>query len=155
MAHHTDLIGYFLWLLFAHWIADFCLQTRWQASNKSKNNEALFNHVGVYTTVLGAATFFFPILTDQAYIFFVALNGVLHFATDYVTSRMTSPLFMAQFDRVDIVVPPPLTGPVEKRTEARVMMKNTFDLHNFFVVVGLDQLIHQITLAATLWLVVS
>ena len=47
----------FVVLLATHWVADFVLQTHWQASNKSKNNVALSRHVLVYTGVLGAASF--------------------------------------------------------------------------------------------------
>lgn len=113
----------FLILLVTHWIADFVLQTHWQASNKSKNNYALARHVASYTLLLGIVS---------AYIFnnrpgrwlliieFVILNGLLHFITDYFTSRASSKLYAKQ------------------------------DWHNFFVVIGFDQLIHQFTLALTM-----
>lgn len=121
----------FLALLVVHFVADFMLQTHWQAQNKSKNNEALGRHVASYTAVLLVATpFIFPgmrtVGEPEPYVgwfLFVALNGALHFATDYFTSRWTSKLYAKG------------------------------DWHNFFVVVGLDQLIHQFTLALTaLWL---
>jgi shikimate 5-dehydrogenase len=54
---------------------------------------------------------------------FVSVNGFPRFATDCVTSRITSRLWQQQRE------------------------------HGFFVVVGLDQLIHQVTLAATLWFI--
>ena len=110
----------FLSLLVTHWIADFVLQTHWQASNKSKNNIALGRHVIVYTAVLGAVS---AVLFDVGlpWVMFVVGNGVLHFATDYGTSRWSSRLYAKQ------------------------------DWHNFFVVIGFDQLIHQTTLAVTMW----
>lgn len=52
---------------------------------------------------------------------FTIFNGAFHFATDWFTSRWAAE------------------------------MHRKGDRHNFFVVVGLDQLIHQLTLAATLW----
>lgn len=116
------LLWQFLALLGAHWVADFVLQTHWQASNKSKRNDALFRHVLVYTACLGAtsAVIFRPGL---GWLAFTWLNFALHFGTDYFTSRWTSRLYAKQ------------------------------DWHNFFVVVGLDQLIHQTTLALTMvWL---
>lgn len=116
----------FLGLLLVHWFADFVLQTHWQATNKSKRNDALALHVLTYTAVLAVWTVVafggfgakWPALAG-----FIMINSVLHFATDYCTSRWSSRLYAKQ------------------------------DWHNFFVVIGLDQLIHQFTLAATmLWI---
>lgn len=110
----------FLILLTVHFIADFMLQTHWQASNKSKNNHALARHVGAYTIVLlFAVPFIFPD-QDRGWVLFVGVNCVLHFVTDYCTSRLSSRLWAKQ------------------------------DWHNFFVVIGADQLIHQATLACTM-----
>ena len=145
------MIYQFLALLVVHWHADFVCQTHWQASNKSKNNVALFEHVAVYGLCLLFATMLIFTEHGPARGFgFVIVNAVLHFATDWCTSRITSRLFMKQFAFVDIVMPPLLIGPFEKRTEPRLMMKYDFNLHWFFVVVGLDQLIHQLTLAGTM-----
>lgn len=113
------MLGSFLILLVAHWVGDFVLQTHWQATNKSKNNLALLQHVASYTLLLGAVAFaILPGLWLP--LGFTLGNGVLHFCTDYITSRQTAKLYAKQ------------------------------DWHNFFVVVGFDQLIHQLTLAATL-----
>lgn len=116
----------FLILLAVHWFADFVLQTHWQAQNKSKNNEALFRHVLVYTWTLGTATMFVfgPGRLGEAdgglrIIGFILANGLLHFATDYVTSRGSAVYFGKSW-------------------------------HNFFVVIGFDQLIHQVTIALTM-----
>ena len=123
----------FVLLLAVHWIADFVLQTHWMASNKSKSNVALGAHVATYTAVLfGALPVIFPGSMPSALgaiLTFTVVNGALHFATDYCTSRWTSRLFAAWM----------------KDTQ------RTDHIHNFFVVVGLDQLIHQVTLAATMW----
>jgi hypothetical protein len=109
----------FLILLVTHWIADFVCQTHWQASNKSKNNWALGAHVATYTLILAffSVIVFGPTLLTGL---FIVVNGILHFITDYITSRITSKLWAEQ------------------------------KVHDFFVIVGLDQLIHQVTLAATL-----
>jgi Protein of unknown function (DUF3307) len=115
-------LGQLVSLLAIHWFADFVLQTDWQARNKSKDNVALARHVGTYTLALTMAAI--GLLGFSTAILFGLINGILHFATDYVTSRITSRLYAKQA------------------------------YHNFFVVVGLDQLIHQVTLAATLWMVV-
>lgn len=114
----------FIFLLAAHWFADFVLQTHWQASNKSKRLDALAAHVLVYTAVLFIATLL--IFAPEPSIFvFVVVNGAAHFATDFCTSRWSSRLYAKQ------------------------------DWHNFFVVIGFDQLIHQVTLAGTMWLIFS
>lgn len=111
------MIYQFLALLAVHWVADFVLQTHWQASNKSKNNAALLYHVTTYTAVLGVASFALFGVEGGA---FAAINGILHLGTDYFTSRASSKLYAKQ------------------------------DWHNFFVVIGFDQLIHQFTLAGTM-----
>lgn len=123
------MIGNFVAILAVHWLADFVLQTHWQASNKSKDIEALLRHVGTYTIVLSIAVpwiFGAAKVTDGfegfAGFLFVMLNSVLHFATDYFTSRWSSRLWAKQ------------------------------DWHNLFVVIGFDQLIHQVTLAVTMLL---
>jgi hypothetical protein len=80
----------------------------------------LSRHVLIYTGCLGvvAALLFGP---GPFWLLFVLGNGILHFSTDYFTSRWSSRLFGN-------------------------------DWHTFFVVIGFDQLIHQLTLAATMWL---
>lgn len=117
MSQNPSILWVFLLLLGTHWIADFVLQTHWQASNKSKDNVALSSHVATYTTVLAISA---VALFGSMGLLFAALNGVLHWVTDYFTSRWSSKLYAKQ------------------------------DWHNFFVVIGLDQLIHQTTLAVTL-----
>jgi len=119
---HLPQFGAFVALLVTHWVADFICQTHWQASNKSKNNVALGRHVGTYTAILALSSVVLFGVT-AAVGAFVIVNGVLHFGTDYFTSRATSKLYAKQ------------------------------DWHNFFVVVGFDQLIHQTTLAATMLLI--
>jgi hypothetical protein len=135
----------FVALLAVHWFGDFALQTHWQASNKSKRWDALAQHVITYTTAIGlAAPILFPgpfLHEPWRLVLFVGGNGILHFATDYVTSRISSKLFMGQFETLELY---PLN---------RVAMKQPFNPHNFFVMIGFDQLIHHITLAATMtWL---
>lgn len=111
------------WVLLLHWLADFVCQSHWMASNKSKSNKALGLHVAVYTIVMTlglAPVFALPSIGVRAAALFAAITFVTHFATDYVTSRITSRLWAKQ------------------------------DWHNFFVVVGFDQLLHYVTLLGTL-----
>lgn len=123
MNTYIGFLSIALTLLAAHWYSDFVLQTRWQAENKSKNNIALSRHVGTYC--LG----FFVLLTISSIagtgftftgiVLYILLNGVLHWITDFTTSRITSH-FWAQ--------------------------KN---VHSFFVVIGIDQFIHAACLLVT------
>jgi hypothetical protein len=121
--------------LIYHWFADFKFQTHWMAVNKSKDNWALFLHVCTY---IGVFSFFIFCIyvgwlvtgnVNQNVLFkslpnligFLGVNFILHFITDYITSRITSRLWKEE------------------------------KVHDFFEVVGLDQLIHQITLAVTMY----
>jgi len=114
----------FVALLFVHWVADFVLQSHWMSVNKSKRVDALLLHAATYTGVLlVGAGLILGVHKIASLLLFVGVNGLLHLATDFVTSRITSGLWQ------------------QKRE------------HDFFVLVGLDQLIHQVTLATTLWLI--
>ncbi len=130
-------------VLFAHWVSDFVLQTHWMATNKSKNWLALGSHVLTYTvaiaflmltmsTVLSTVAIAYDLpnsvifdMTPYAFALWVAVNGVLHFVTDAVTSRLTAKLWAKG------------------------------DMHNFFVVVGFDQMIHYFCLFGTMILLIG
>lgn len=130
-------------ILFAHWVSDFVLQTHWMATNKSKNWLALGSHVLTYTvaiaflmltmsTVLSTAAIAYDLpnsvifeMTPYAFALWVAVNGVLHFATDAVTSRITYKLW------------------------------GRSKMHEFFVVVGFDQMIHYLCLFGTMILLIG
>jgi len=98
-----------VWL---HFISDFILQTDRMAMNKSKSNAWLELHVTVYAL---------PFLWFGWQ--YAAVNWVLHFATDWASSRATSKLWQKG------------------------------ERHWFFVVIGLDQAIHLTSLVLTLSLV--
>ena len=125
-----------LQILFSHWISDFVFQSSWMATNKSKNWLALGSHILVYTVSMGflmlisgviiGLTFnsiiggAIMIIPPLAFVQWIALNGALHFVTDAVTSRITYKLW------------------------------GRSKMHEFFVVVGLDQFIHYSCLITTL-----
>jgi Protein of unknown function (DUF3307) len=114
----------FVALLAVHWLADFVLQSGWMSVNKSKRIDALALHVATYTgALLVGSGLILGVRQIVPLLVFVGVNGFLHLATDFVTSRITSRLWQQQRE------------------------------HDFFVVVGFDQLIHQVTLAATLWFI--
>ncbi len=78
-------------------------------------------YVKMDSTGLDALLFaFFPVAIGYFILVWAVVNGVLHFITDAITSRITSKLWQ----------------------------KN--DMHNFFVVVGFDQLVHYACLFITM-----
>lgn len=137
----VHLLAFLVFVQVAHFVADFVLQTQWQSSNKSHNWWALLGHMASYS--LGMAVLLSPYL----WFFFWPMLGwllsniVLHFITDAITSRVNARLWMEiATRRVDI---------------APYMHRSTWVLHggthNFFVGVGADQAIHQITFILTTW----
>lgn len=117
-------ISVILFLLVTHWIADFVFQNDWMARNKSKDNMPLTVHALVYTA------FFIPfavIFLNPAYIiWFLLFNFCLHWYIDYNTSKITSAL-----------------GAQGKYGS------NTFPNFGMFSIIGLDQLLHYLSLIGT------
>lgn len=139
-----------LWLVIllsvAHWVGDFKFQSNWMAINKSKNNLALLTHVSVYMAaliVVLAPWVFLTHVDALLWTWFVLLNYALHFATDYVTSRMTTKRWFIALDEQKVEF---------ARPSAVLLYKVTFDdekRHSFFVVIGFDQMIHSVCLVVT------
>ena len=90
-----------LLLTWLHFIADFVLQTDRMAINKSSSNRWLAVHVLVYSVCLLPFGWRFALV-----------NGLLHFATDWVSSRWSRRFWEAG------------------------------QRHWFFVVIGADQALH-------------
>ena len=111
-------------IIFIHWFADFVLQTHWQATNKSKNNKALTMHVLSYSTVWFLIANVYSIITGNYLVLalFPPITFVSHWITDYFTSRLNSILWAKG------------------------------DVHNFFVSVGFDQVLHYLQLFLTFYL---
>ena len=97
-----------IFLVWLHFFADFVLQSDKVAKTKSTCNMTLLLHVLLY----GVCLLWFGLL-------FAAVNAAMHFATDWVTSRLTTH-FWKQNRR-----------------------------HAFFVVIGADQAIHMTCLLLT------
>lgn len=110
-------------ILAAHFLSDFVCQTHEMSINKSKSLLWLSYHVLVYTSVttLSWSLFFGYKMNDPITTIpmIFITTFISHWITDYFTSKWTSRLW----------------------TEEKV--------HDFFVVIGLDQLIHAITLIIT------
>lgn len=117
------MIWMIIYILFWHWVADFVAQTQEMALNKSKSLYWLSRHVESYATFLMIGSI--PILayglySDSHYafpiIYYITFNAIMHWLTDFVTSKLTSHYWSKK------------------------------DTHKFFVVVGFDQFIHATTL---------
>lgn len=114
MTYDHMMFGIIL-LMWFHFIADFVLQCDRVAIGKSKSNLVLLEHV---------LTYILPFALLPVPWQFLVVNGVLHFMTDFCTSRMTSYLWQKNLR------------------------------HWFFVTIGFDQAIHMTCLVATyFWMI--
>ena len=75
--------------LIAHYIGDFFFQSRDIATSKSSSNLSLSIHVAIYTATILAFSFLVDFTSYQRSVF-VIYNGLVHFLTDYTTSRITT-----------------------------------------------------------------
>jgi hypothetical protein len=98
-----------LMLVWTHWFADFVCQTDEMALNKSKSNKWLSIHVLVYSVCFIWMGWKFALI-----------NGICHWITDFITSRINSHLV---------------------KLESK---------HWFFTCIGFDQAIHITTLLLTM-----
>lgn len=129
-------------LLVGHFVADFLFQSDWMALNKSKSWKALGAHVGVYTLTLGfivalgqpPAEYPYGAIIDFGW--FLLINGIVHFVQDAITSRITSALWFL-----------PQVGHGMRPNWIQVELRDT--RHWFFVVIGVDQLLHYLVLMCT------
>lgn len=125
-----------LWLA-VHFVADFVLQSNWMATNKSKRWDALALHCLVYAACwlwLGIA--------------FALITFVTHFITDAITSRITSRLWFLRMELAGRKWRVVADG-VSSEEPAYWVNLDDGKRHWFFVVIGADQVIHYVTLAAT------
>jgi len=121
-------------IIIIHWFADFVLQTDAQAKGKSKNWSDLLAHTFTYSlvwvfTINLLIGYVSPHHSTAWYMLgaieFALITFVCHTITDYFTSRLN----------------------------ARLWAKG--DVHNFFVSVGFDQVLHYIQLFLTYQLLIS
>ncbi len=146
-------------LLAAHFVADFVAQSDWIATNKSKMWDALAIHCGIYAAIVAVVmnwVFFIGegTLGSTTLAQWFILTFVTHFVTDAVTSRITARLWF--FKREDgIWTQAEYTFPKHGRTLVNPFAPIEGVRHWFFVMIGFDQLIHAVTLAATFQYLVS
>lgn len=108
-------------IIILHWIFDFVLQTDKQAKGKSTSNRQLTMHVLTYSTGWLITANIYAIFTNNWYMIalFAPITFICHWITDYFTSRLNSKLWAKG------------------------------DVHNFFVSVGFDQVLHYVQLFLT------
>lgn len=114
--------------LTAHWVADFVFQSDRVGKNKSKSVYILTEHVAVYTAVLMVLCLPIAFIHDMSvigYSAFIAVNCVTHWLVDRITSTL------------------------------RAKVYNPDNAHKFFVLVGLDQLIHTLILIGSLFFILG
>lgn len=118
-------------IIFIHWVADFILQTDKQAKGKSKNWGDLLEHTIIYSTVwvFAICLLFGYEIHNKTYLWyfwsslaFAFITFISHTITDYYTSRLNSKLWAKG------------------------------DVHNFFVSIGFDQVLHYIQLFTTYYI---
>jgi hypothetical protein len=137
-------------ILIIHFIGDFVLQTDKQSKGKSKNWNDLLSHTFTYSiTFFGLLSFLNPLfnagLTFYMGFYFFLITFICHTITDYFTSRLNSKLWQkAQYWSSEE------TQRLFTKTEAD--KQNGKWVHNFFVSVGFDQVLHYIQLFTTYWL---
>jgi hypothetical protein len=153
----TDLLV----LLTLHFVGDFLLQTDQMALNKSKSWKALADHVLCYLapfTLWCLWAYGRQPLAGSA-LAFLLVTGAAHYLTDAATSRWTSRLwFIDLYPRPDeerVVDDDQYHPRVFQRFGAYPFYARIIPnrRHWFFVVIGLDQLLHAVQLGLTFqWL---
>lgn len=114
-------------IIVMHWISDFVIQTDKQAKGKSNNWKDLLSHTFNYSAVWLALSILLILVEvlPLPFILFAPITFVAHTITDYFTSRINSRLW----------------------AEGRV--------HDFFVAVGFDQVLHYTQLFATFFFLLT
>lgn len=112
-----------LFILLTHWIADFVFQTDYLARNKSKSNKVLALHVLIYTSLFLPFTLYAFWDSPENILPFIIITYVLHFVIDHFTSRVTS-----------------------KLSSEGKYGSDTIPNFGMFSIIGLDQLLHYISL---------
>jgi len=112
-------------LLFAHWIGDFMLQKEEWAVTKHNNFTNLQKHTAVYTLTISIFVGIWMLLQSEiefrliSLLLFMLVTSIVHTIIDFITSKITHRLY------------------------------DKGNMHVFFIVIGLDQLLHYIILILT------
>lgn len=115
-----------LFYLLLHWYADFVVQTRKQQINKSSNNLQLLAHTCSYGLIITICTYIlywsnsFGAQYWYTPLIFGLIQFVAHTVIDWITSRINKTLWEDGY------------------------------VHEFFAMIGFDQLIHYVILFSSL-----
>ena len=139
-------------IIVCHWLADFVFQTDKMAKGKSEKWEDLLNHTFVYSIIIGFSSCFF--LSPYKYgvlepSLFMIITFVCHTITDYFTSRFNSKLY-AKVEKYRALEAANLTYPSDYYKK-----KEGLAIHNFFVAIGADQLLHYAQLFLTYYFLIQ
>ncbi len=114
-------------ILLAHFVADFLFQNNWMSRGKSNNILKLSVHIMMYTIILflicTGLVFTNDEFTIKAAAEFAVISGLLHFAVDFFTSKITS-----------------------YQHKNNMMGSDDFPNLGFFTTIGFDQFLHTIML---------
>ena len=134
-----------------HCLADFVLQSWRMSKFKSTSIGWLSVHVLIYTLTTTSGIGLFCAASDAPFplVAFWLLTFALHWATDFVTSRITSRAWAL----TEALRPGPAPPDNKDGRLVRWRLKHIAHgraVHNFFVVVGVDQFLHVLALAWTI-----
>lgn len=115
-----------IYLIFAHWVADFVFQDEEWALTKKNSFSSLLMHTWVYSTIIMIMTAYF--LTPMGMYYFWVINFVTHTAVDYFTSKWVGMKF-------------------EKK-----QLGSAIPNFGAFTIIGLDQFIHYVILIMSFYL---
>lgn len=136
------LINLITFSLMAHFVADFLFQSRKMGEGKSTSLYWLTLHILTYTAIYAMISVWFlqPVLGWMHFVGYIIINALFHFCTDFCTSKLTTYFYQkAEMAKMNNDL-----SPEQKLKVARKNMKG------FWSVIGIDQMIHGITLAQTL-----
>lgn len=124
-----------LLIIITHWVADFVFQTDWMAKNKSKSIVPLSTHVFIYTLFYIPFSFYAFIHNSSSIfngVYFLIGTYILHWLIDFCTSKVTS-----------------------KLSAQGKYGSNSVPNFGMFSIIGLDQLLHYISLFGLYFLLIS
>lgn len=80
-----------MYLLVAHFIADYVFQSTYTGMNKSKIFTVMVKHIFIYTSVLAVLCLpLFLFVPYGTFFTFIVCNAVMHMITDAITSRLST-----------------------------------------------------------------